>query len=95
MKAYNAYIEQLPRGRDAFSAELQGLEFLSEAAGTGAKLRSNFANEVKNRGNWKQAGYPEENLYSLSTPLHTANALRQATQVAQEVAFKTIAETWG
>lgn len=47
MTAYNAYIEKQPKGRDAFSAELQGLEFFSEVSETIAEAGSNFANEVK------------------------------------------------
>lgn len=47
MTAYNAYTEKQPKGRDAFSAELKGLEFFSEVSETIAEAGSNFANEVK------------------------------------------------
>lgn len=49
--AYNAYIEQLPRGKTAFLVKFQGLKFLSEKIRIIAKLESNFVNKVKKRDN--------------------------------------------
>lgn len=43
-----------------------------------AELGNNFANEVKERGNWKQAGYTEEDVDSLSKPLHDHKASWEA-----------------
>lgn len=49
--AYNTYIEQLPRGKEAFLAELQGLDFILEAFRIIAKVETNFAKEVIERDN--------------------------------------------
>lgn len=73
MTTYNTYIKQLPKRRAAFSVELQGLEYYSEVVGAITEPESNFANEVKSRGNWKQAGYPKKDLDSLSALLPMAN----------------------
>lgn len=49
--AFNTYIKYLPRKKIAFLVELQDLEFISEVVRIITKVRSNFANEVKKRGN--------------------------------------------
>ncbi len=56
MASYNAYIGTLATEKEAFSAELQGMEFFSKYSGAVAKVESGFAWEVKERGNWRAAG---------------------------------------
>lgn len=73
MTAYNAYIKQLLRERANFLAELQDLKFILEVAEINIQLWYNFANDVKQRGNWKQADYPEKDLDCLSSPLYITN----------------------
>ncbi len=51
MASYNAYIGTLATGKEAFFAELQGMEFFSEYLGAVAEMGSGFAREVKERGN--------------------------------------------
>ncbi len=49
--SYNAYIGILVTRKEAFSAELQGIEFFSEYVGAVTQIRSVFAREIKERGN--------------------------------------------
>ncbi len=51
MASYNSYIGTLATGKEAYSAELQGIEFFSEYLEAVAKMGSGFAREVKERGN--------------------------------------------
>ncbi len=51
MASYNAYIGTLTTEKEAFSVELQGMEFFSEYLGAVAEMGSDFAREVKERGN--------------------------------------------
>ncbi len=56
MTSYNIYIGILATRKEAFSAELQGMEFFSEYSGAVAEMGSGFAWEVKERDNWQIAG---------------------------------------
>ncbi len=56
MASYNAYIGTLASGKEAFSAELQGMEFFLEYSGAVAEMGSGFAREVKEKSNWRVAG---------------------------------------
>ncbi len=56
MASYNTYIGTLATMKEAFFAELQGMEFFSEYSGVIAEMGSGFAQEVKERGNWRTAG---------------------------------------
>ena len=80
MTVFNTYNQQLIRGWAAFLAELQGLEFISEVLRIITKIESNFVDKLKQKNNWKQAGYPKKDLDSLSTPLHMANISWQVTK---------------
>lgn len=48
---FNAYITQLLSGRAIFLSDLQDLKFFSKVARIIIEVKSNFTNEVKQRGN--------------------------------------------
>lgn len=75
MTIYNIYIEQLSRGRVAFLMEFQGLEFLSMVFRIIAEVKSKFANDIKQKSNWKSAGYLKQNLDQLCNPFYKANKI--------------------
>ena len=56
MASYNAYIEILAIGKKVFFTKLQKMEFFLEYLGAIAKMRSNFAQEVKEKRNWQTIG---------------------------------------
>ncbi len=74
MASYNAYIGTLATGKEAFFAELQGMEFFSEYSGAVAEMGSGFAREVKERGNRRAAGWGEDEIDDLARPIHDHNA---------------------
>ncbi len=56
MASYNAYIGILATRKEAFFAELQEMQFFSEYLEAVAEIESDFAQEVKERGNWQTVG---------------------------------------
>ncbi len=82
MTSYNAYIGTLATGKEAFSAELQRIEFFSEYLGTIAEMVSGFAWEVKERGNWRAAGLGEDEIDDLARPVHNHNAAHQNSKAS-------------
>ena len=51
MASYNAYIRTLATKKKAFFKEFQEIKFISEYLEAIAKIRSDFAWEIKERGN--------------------------------------------
>ena len=51
MAYYNAYIKTLATGKEAFSIELQEMRFFSKYLGVITKMRSDFAWDIKKKGN--------------------------------------------
>ncbi len=77
MASYNVYIGTLATGKEAFSAELQGMEFFSEYLGAVAEMGSGFAREVKEKGNWRPAEWGKDKIDDLARPVHDHNAAHQ------------------
>ncbi len=95
MPSSNAYIGILATRKEAFFAELQGMEFFSEYLRAVAEMGSDFAREVKKRGNWRTAGWGEDEIDDLTKPVHNCNVAHQHSKASREVAFKTIKSKWG
>ena len=95
MASYNAYIRTLAIGKKTFSAKLQGIEFFSEYLETVAKMGSDFAREVKEKGNWRIAGWGKDKIDNLARPIHNQNAMHQDSNASQETAFRIIISKWG
>lgn len=75
-------------------AEIQGLEYILKAFKTIVELGSNFAKDIKEKGNWKQADFSQEELDYLAIPLHIANKLQQTTKADQKAIYIIIAKLW-
>ena len=56
MASYNIYIGILAIKKELFSIKLQGRVFFSEYLGAVAKIRSDFAQKVKEKDNWQTTG---------------------------------------
>ncbi len=82
MATYNAYIGILATRKEVFSAELQGMEFFSEYLGAVIKMGSGFAREVKEKGNWRAAGWGEDEIDDLARPFHDHNAAHQNSKAS-------------
>ncbi len=90
MASYNAYIGTLATGKEAFSAELQGMEFFSEYSEAVAEMGSGFVREVKEKGNWQAAGWGKNEIDNLARPVHDLNEAHQNSKASREAALKTI-----
>ncbi len=95
MASYNAYIRILGTEKEAFSAKLQGIEFFSEYSGAVAEMGSGFAWEVKERDNWRAAGWGEDEIDNLARPVYDHNVAHQNSIASREAALKTIESEWG
>ncbi len=73
--SYNTYIKTLVTGKEVFSAKLQGIEFFSEYLGAIAKMKSDFAQEVKEKGNWQIAEWVKNKIDNLARPIHNHNTV--------------------
>ncbi len=71
------------------------MEFFSEYLGAVAEIGSGFAREVKERGNWRAAGWGEDEIDNLARSIHDHNAAHQNSKTSQEAALKTIESKWG
>lgn len=60
MTVYNIYFDQLLRGSKAFLVEIQGLEYILEIFKTSIEMGNNFAKDVREKNNWKQAGFSKK-----------------------------------
>ncbi len=90
MASYNAYIRTFATGKEAFSVELQSIEFFSEYVRAVAKMGSGFAWDVKERGYWQAAGWGKDEIDNLARPIHDHNAAYQNSKASREAALKTI-----
>ncbi len=95
MASYNVYIGTFATIKEAFSAKLQEMEFFSEYLGAVVEMKSDFAEEVKERGNWQTAGLGKDKIDNLARPVHDHNMAYQNSKTSQEAALKTIESKWG
>ncbi len=94
MASYNAYIGTLATGKEIFSTELQEMKFFSEYLRAVTKIKSDFAQEVKEKGNWQTAGWDEDEIDDLARPVHDHNGTYQNNKASREVVLKTIKSKW-
>lgn len=76
MTAYNTYIEQLSRGKKAFLAEFQGLNYIPEVFRIIVEVKINFAKKVIERDNKKQVNFLKEELNHWAIFFYMANISR-------------------
>ncbi len=77
-------------GKEAFSIELQEMEFFSEYLGAIAEIGSEFAWKVKERGNLGTARLGKNKIDDLARLVHNQNAVHKNSKASQKVALKTI-----
>lgn len=90
MASYNIYIGTLATRKKAFFAKLQGIEFFSEYLRYIAQIGSDFAREVKKKGNWQIARWGKDKIDNLAKLVYNHNAVHQDSKASQKAAFKTI-----
>ncbi len=90
MASYNVYIGTLVTRKESFSTEPQGMEFFSKYLGVVAEIESDFAREIKEKGNWQTAEWGEDTIDDLARPIHNHNTAYQNSKASRKAVLKII-----
>ncbi len=58
-------------------------------------MGSGFAQEVKEKGNWRVAGWGKVEIDDLARPVYDHNSAHQNSKATRETALKTMESIWG
>ncbi len=94
MASYNAYIGTLATEKGAFSVELQAIKFFQKYSRAITEMGSDFAQEVKERGNWRTVRWADNKIDDLARPVLNHNVAHQNSKASREAVIKTINSKW-